>query len=218
MQTLEAQFKSLTDTCIAYANEAAQLRAHAARYALGLDLEACDSLDCMCVRRRYESLLNTKFEETRALALDDRRRIDEATRKADTKFGQYDQQVMPYPAPPAALSLGPVGRTFPPCGPLILHYRTCSPYRASPSRRSPSCRRPAVAHLARRQVGELSTRTARSEARAGDAEINASEARAFAGGVDSRLNELRLETTQAARELWAYVDDWKIWKTAQEQV
>jgi hypothetical protein len=69
-----------------------------------------------------------------------------------------------------------------------------------------------------RQVGELSTRTARSEARAGDAEINASEARAFAGGVDSRLNELRLETTQAARELWAYVDEWKIWKTAQEQV
>jgi hypothetical protein len=97
VQTLEAQFKSLTDTCIAYANEAAQLRAHAARYALGLDLEACDSLDCMCVRRRYESLLNTKFEETRALALDDRRRIDEATRKADTKFGQYDQQVMPRP-------------------------------------------------------------------------------------------------------------------------
>jgi hypothetical protein len=32
------------------------------------------------------------------------------------------------------------------------------------------------------------------------------------------LNELRLETTQAARELWAYVDEWKIWKTAQEQV
>ena len=81
-----------------------------------------------------------------------------------------------------------------------------------------SCRRPAVSHLAHTQVGELSTRTARSEARAGDAEINASEARAFAGGVESRLNELRLETTQAARELWAYVDDWKIWKTAQEQV
>lgn len=112
MQTLEAQFKSLTDTCIAYANEAAQLRAHAARYALGLDLEACDSLDCMCVRRRYESLLNTKFEETRALALDDRRRIDEATRKADTKFGQYDQQVMPHP--PACGALAGSSRSYAP--------------------------------------------------------------------------------------------------------
>jgi hypothetical protein len=34
VQALEAQFKSLTDTCVAYANESAQLRAHASRYAL----------------------------------------------------------------------------------------------------------------------------------------------------------------------------------------
>ena len=151
VQTLEAQFKSLTDTCIAYANESAQLRAHAARYALGLDLEACHSLDCMCVRRRYESLLNTKFEETRALALDDRRRIDEATRKADTKFSQYDQQVMPA-GPPAALSLGPVVRSL-----LVVHSSTTTAHAHRIAHRllvdlqlPPPCRLTSGAHAGRR--------------------------------------------------------------------
>ena len=43
---------------------------------------------------RYELLLNSKFDETRALALQDKLRIDEATQRADAKFSQFDQQAM----------------------------------------------------------------------------------------------------------------------------